>query len=98
MALSDQRIQLLQGLLRFRSSGVVDADVCVMNQSVLTDDIASWHWQRPGGIAVVSLKVNAKTEINFAQFVRQCEHQVELIGKGVVLVSQYRYGKVELLY
>ena len=55
------------------------------------------HWQRPGGIAIVPLKVDAKAEINLAQCLWQCEHQAELAGKGIVLISQYRYGKVVFL-
>ena len=63
-----------------------------MDQPILANDIACWHRQGPRCIAVVSFQVDAEGAVNFAQRHWQRKNQAELSGKGIVLVSQYRYG------
>lgn len=90
-----QTRKLFQDISRFRAIRIVDVDRSVEDGAVTCNDEAGRERQGPGVVAVVALKVNAEGQVNFAQVVRQGEHQAEFGGQLIVQVREDRNGQGE---
>jgi hypothetical protein len=72
---SRQRLDVVNGLLRFGASLVIRIDIGRTNDTAAVDHEPSRHRQGPAGLAVAYREVIAKAEINRLQIIGQFESQ-----------------------
>jgi len=63
-AASCQSIEVVDGLLRFRTPLVIGVDIGRANDAATVDHKPCRHRQGPTGLAITNREVNAKAEIN----------------------------------
>jgi len=72
---SRQRLDIVNGLLRFGAALVIRIDIGRTNDAAAVDHEPSRHRQGPAGLAVAYREVIAKAEINRLQIIGQFESQ-----------------------